>query len=141
VAHFLTDIFLETADAFYARRRGDHIVSIQNRSWTSVVAMKSYAEAEKSRDHLSRDFLGLFDFRLLQQYPPETRHRQRHRPCPFRATNGLICRSKRHLYLVTLSARSSSEDGTARPSALAVLRLTISSDFVGACTPPDGPEI
>jgi hypothetical protein len=39
---------------------GDHIVSI--------VAMKSYAEAEKSRDHLSRDFLGLFDFRLLQQY-------------------------------------------------------------------------
>src|SRR5258705_13542811 len=28
----------------------------------------------------------------------------------------------------------SSEDGTARPSALAVLRLTISSDFVGACT-------
>ena len=68
MAHFLTDIFLETADAFYARRRGDHIVSIQNRSRTSVVAMKSYAEAKKSRDHLSRDFLGLFDFRLLQQY-------------------------------------------------------------------------
>jgi hypothetical protein len=35
---------------------------------------------------------------------------------------------------ITLSARSSSEDGKARPSALAVLRLTISSDLVGACT-------
>ena len=55
---------------------GDHIVSIQNRSRTSVVAMKSYAEAEKSRDHLSRDFLGLFDFRLLQQYRDETDARQ-----------------------------------------------------------------
>src|SRR6267154_5449449 len=48
--------------------------------------------------------------------------------------NGLIRRSKRHLYSITLSARPSCEGGTARPSALAVLRLTISSDFVGACT-------
>src|SRR5260370_24620181 len=48
--------------------------------------------------------------------------------------NGLMRRSKRHLYSITLSARPSSEGGTARPSALAVLRLTISSDFVGACT-------
>jgi hypothetical protein len=72
VAYFLTDIFLEIADAFYARRRGDQIVSIQNRSRTSVVAMKSYAEAEKSRDYLSRDFLGLFDFRPWQQYRHET---------------------------------------------------------------------
>src|SRR3981189_131930 len=67
VAHFLTDIFLETADAFYARRRGDHIVSIQNRSRTSVVAMKSYAAAEKSKDQLSRDFWGcsIFDFQVF----------------------------------------------------------------------------
>src|SRR5258708_28527375 len=50
------------------------------------------------------------------------------------AMNGLMRRSKRHLYSITLSARRSSEGGTARPSALAVLRLTISSDFVGACT-------
>src|SRR5437879_212675 len=49
-------------------------------------------------------------------------------------TNGLMHRNKRHLYSITLSARPSSEGGTARPSALAVLRLTISSDFVGACT-------
>src|SRR5882757_10065287 len=55
-------------------------------------------------------------------------------PCPKRAMNGLMRRSKRHLYSITLSARPSSEGGTARPSALAVLRLTISSDFVGACT-------
>src|SRR5258708_20693736 len=34
-------------------RRGDHIVSIQNRSRTSVVAMKSYAEAEKLCRRLS----------------------------------------------------------------------------------------
>ena len=53
--------------------------------------------------------------------------------CPFGAA-GLMRRSKRHLYSITLSARPSSEGGTARPSALAVLRLTISSDFVGACT-------
>src|SRR3979409_2266627 len=67
VAHFLTDIFLETADAFYARRRGHHIVSIQNRSRTSVVAMKSYAAAEKSKDQLSRDFWGcsIFDFQVF----------------------------------------------------------------------------
>jgi hypothetical protein len=37
-------------------------------------------------------------------------------------------------YSITSSARASSEDGTARPSALAVLRFTISSDFVDACT-------
>ena len=55
-------------------------------------------------------------------------------PCLKSAMNGLMRRSKRHLYLITLSARSSSEGGTARPSALAVLRLTIGSDFVGACT-------
>ena len=43
-------------------------------------------------------------------------------------------RNKRHLYSTTLSARPSIEGGAARPSALAVLRLTIGSDFVGACT-------
>src|SRR5271169_4376425 len=48
--------------------------------------------------------------------------------------NGLMRRSKRHLYSISLSACPSSEDGTARPSPSAVLRLTISSNFVGACT-------
>jgi hypothetical protein len=34
------------------------------------VALKSDAAAERSKDQLSRDFLGLFDHRLLQQYLP-----------------------------------------------------------------------
>jgi hypothetical protein len=55
-------------------------------------------------------------------------------PCPRSAIFGLMRRSKRHLYSITLSACPSSEGGTARPSALAVLRLTIGSNFVGACT-------
>src|SRR5262245_6800320 len=35
---------------------------------------------------------------------------------------------------ITSSARASSVGGTSRPSALAVLRFTTSSYFVGACT-------
>src|SRR5262245_5518331 len=35
---------------------------------------------------------------------------------------------------ITSSARASSDDGTSRPSALAVLRFTTSSYLVGACT-------
>src|SRR5262249_45240641 len=38
------------------------------------------------------------------------------------------------LHSMTSSARASSDAGTSRPSALAVLRLTTSSYFVGACT-------
>src|SRR5262249_12612816 len=37
-------------------------------------------------------------------------------------------------YSITSSARPSSEIGTVRPSALAVLRLMISSTFVACCT-------
>jgi integrase-like protein len=43
-------------------------------------------------------------------------------------------RSKKHRYSITSSARASSIGGTSRPSALAVLRLMTSSNFVGACT-------
>src|SRR6476660_5139950 len=47
---------LRTADAFCARRReGPHRL-IQNRSRTSVVALKGDAAAERSKDQLSRDF-------------------------------------------------------------------------------------
>ena len=70
------------------------------------------------------------DFR----FTPQSRHPAGGLGCRLRAMNGLMRRSKRHLYSITLSARPSSEGGTARPSALAVLRLTIGSDFVGACT-------
>ena len=44
------------ADALYARRREGPYRFIQNRSRTSVVALKSNAAAEKSKDRLSRDF-------------------------------------------------------------------------------------
>jgi hypothetical protein len=47
---------LRAADAFYARRREGPYRFIQNRSRASVVALKSGAAAEKSKDQLSRDF-------------------------------------------------------------------------------------
>jgi hypothetical protein len=55
---------LRAADAFYARRREGPYCFIQNRSLASVVALKSDAAAEKSKDQLSRDFWGcsIFDF-------------------------------------------------------------------------------
>jgi hypothetical protein len=55
---------LRAADAFYARRREGPYRFIQNRSRTSVVALKSDAAAEKSKDQLSRDFPGrsILDF-------------------------------------------------------------------------------
>src|SRR5258707_704672 len=51
---------LRAADAFYARRREGPYRFIQDRSRTSVVALKSDAAAEKSKDKLSRDFPGRF---------------------------------------------------------------------------------
>src|SRR6266850_984269 len=47
---------LRAADAFYARRREGPYRFIQNRSRTSLVALKSDAAAERSTDQLSRDF-------------------------------------------------------------------------------------
>ena len=47
---------LRAADAFCARRREGPYRFIQNRSRTSVVALKSDAATEKSKDQLSRDF-------------------------------------------------------------------------------------
>jgi hypothetical protein len=48
-------------------------------------------------------------------------------------TNGIaaICNGKSQRYSMTSSARPSSKGGTSRPSALAVLRLMTSSNFVG----------
>jgi hypothetical protein len=59
------------ADASYARRREGPYRFIQNRSRTSVAALKNDAAAEKPKEQLWRRFSGLFDFRLLQQYLPE----------------------------------------------------------------------
>src|SRR6266852_5625324 len=55
---------LRAADAFSGRRREGPYRFIQNRSRTSVVALKSDAAAEKSKDQLWRDFQGcsIFDF-------------------------------------------------------------------------------
>jgi hypothetical protein len=63
-----------------------------------------------------------------------------------------ICQNLTHalqqarLYSITSSARASTEVGTSRPSAFAVLRLIVSSYLVGACTgrsagfsPSEGP--
>jgi hypothetical protein len=48
--------------------------------------------------------------------------------------NGLMHRSKQHLYSITSSARVRSVGGTVRPSTLAVFRLTTSSNRVGCWT-------
>jgi hypothetical protein len=47
---------LRAADAFSARRREGPYHFIQNRSLTSIGALKSDAAAEKSKDQFSRDF-------------------------------------------------------------------------------------
>jgi hypothetical protein len=62
---------LRAADAFCARRCEGPCRLIQNRSRTSVVALKSDAVAERSKDQLSRDFLGCSIFDFLQQNLPE----------------------------------------------------------------------
>src|SRR5712671_2396476 len=109
---------LRAADALYARQREGPYRFIQNRSRTSAVALKSDAAAEKSKDQLSRDFPGrsIFDFcnNICQQ--------ETHAPQQFNS------------YSTTSSARASSDGGTSRPSALAVLRLITSSYLVGVCT-------
>ena len=53
---------------------------------------------------------------------------------PFCATTGLMQRSKWHFYSISSSARPLSASGTAMPSALAVLRLIISSTLVDLWT-------
>ena len=47
---------LGAAGALYARRCEEPYRFVQNRSRTSVVALKSEAVAEKSKNKLSRDF-------------------------------------------------------------------------------------
>jgi hypothetical protein len=85
----------------------DHIVSSKI-DHGPVVAMKSDAAAEKSKDQLWRDFQGcsIFDF------------------C------NKICHERTWvLYSTTLSALASSVGVAASPSALAVLRLIDNSGY------------
>ena len=47
---------------------------------------------------------------------------------------GLMQRSKQHRHSITSSARNRNVSGIVRPSAFAVVRLTISSNLVGCST-------
>src|SRR5262245_46530990 len=61
-------------------------------------------------------------------FTPQSRHRRCANQCLLRA------KSASWAYSITSSARASTDGGTVRPSALAVLRLITSSYLVGACT-------
>src|SRR5438105_884401 len=124
-ADFVAKVFLgwrtkilRAADALYARQREGPYRFIQNRSRTSVVALKSDAAAEKSKDQLLRDFPG----RSIVDFCNKICQDQTHAPA---AT---------HRYSITSSARESSVDGNSRPRALAVLRFMMSSNLVGCST-------
>ena len=54
--------------------------------------------------------------------------------CPRWTRSGLMQCSKKSNYSITSSAATSRPGGNVRPSAFAVLRLRIVSNFVGACT-------
>jgi hypothetical protein len=63
-----------------------------------------------------------------------------------RAKTGLMHRSKRRLYSITSSARTSREDGTSRPGALAiddqfVLGRRLHRKVGGVCAPQDAIDI
>src|SRR2546430_3704807 len=47
--------------------------------------------------------------------------------------NGLMHRNKQHLYSITSSASCKNDSRSERPRALAVLRLTTSSNLTGDC--------
>ena len=61
----------------------------------------------------------------------EVRHCRQPKTC---TTSGREQSQQTARYSITSSARASSDGGTSRPSALAVLRLITSSYLVGACT-------
>ena len=65
------------------------------------------------------------------RFAPESRLQSDIAPCPLCAKTGLVHRSKPHRYSITSSTVASSDGGTSRPSALAVLRLVANSNLVG----------
>jgi hypothetical protein len=70
---------------------------------------------------------------LNVRFPPNSDQTADIAPRLLCAMNGLMHRSKSR-HSITSSARASSDGGTSRPSALAVLRFTVISNFVGNCT-------
>ena len=67
-------------------------------------------------------------------YAPESCRGGHPRARPFRATTGLMHRSKQPIYSITSSASNCMEVGTVRPSAAAVFRLMTRSNLTGAWT-------
>jgi hypothetical protein len=55
-------------------------------------------------------------------------------PCPSCAMNGPHEPRRRAFYSITSSARTTMEAGTVRPSTLAVLTFTATSNLIGICT-------
>src|SRR5258708_38109465 len=68
------------------------------------------------------------------RFAPKSGHCATEPACPFRATNGLMHCNIQDRYSITSSAVASSEGRIVRPSAFALLRLTISSNLVGCST-------
>src|SRR5262249_60054101 len=65
------------------------------------------------------------------RFTPTSGHVRRNQACLIWAKSGLMHRSKKDPYSITSSARARRDVDTVRPSAIAVLRLTTSSYFVG----------
>ena len=63
-------------------------------------------------------------------FTPKSGHSPHELPCLLCANSGFLYRSNK-LYSITSSARASTVAGMSRPSALAVLRLIMSSNFAG----------
>src|ERR1700726_4899891 len=72
--------------------------------------------------------------RSMSAIPGQSGHALPDLQPPFCAKNGLMHRSKQHLYSITSSASASSVGGGVSPSNLAVLRLMMKLNLVGACT-------
>jgi hypothetical protein len=79
------------------------------------------------RDRCSRSCLPIH-----VRFGPKATAIRRCREMTLWATSGLMHRSEENRYSITSSAVARSVGGMARPSALAVLRLMISSNFVGS---------
>ena len=65
------------------------------------------------------------------RFTPESGHQSPQSACPLSARSGLPLRNKERRYSINSSAATSMVFGTTSPSALAVLRLMTSSNFVG----------
>ena len=66
------------------------------------------------------------------RYYRESGHSLRQWECPLWANSKLVRRSKSRCYSITSSAVASSDAGIVNPRTLAVLRLTMSANFVGS---------